>query len=151
MKYIIKKVILIIPILLFSFIAYTQQSPNEIVDQFFEEFENKGSSVALDNLYKPNKWIARNADAISQLKSQIEGLNEDYVGKYYGYEFLLEKQLADSYILMSYLVKYDRQPIRFTFQFYKPNKEWVIQSFIFDGDMDEEVKEAAKLYNFRLN
>ncbi len=118
-----KKVIIIIPILLFSFIAFPQQSPKEIVEQFFNEFETKGSSVALDNLYKPNKWMARNADAISQLKSQIEGLNEDYVGKYYGYEFLLEKQLADSYILMSYLVKYDRQPIRFTFQFYKPNKE----------------------------
>ena len=151
MKNTMKKVIIIIPILLFSFIAFPQQSPKEIVEQFFNEFETKGSSVALDNLYKPNKWMARNADAISQLKSQIEGLNEDYVGKYYGYEFLLEKQLADSYILMSYLVKYDRQPIRFTFQFYKPNKEWVIQSFIFDGDMDEEVKEAAKLYNFRLN
>lgn len=146
-----KKIIIVIPFLLLTFVSLAQKSPKEIVDQFFEEFSTKGSSEALDNLYKPNKWITRNTDAITQLKSQIDGLNEDYVGKYHGYEFILEKRLADSYILMSYLVKYDRQPIRFTFQFYKPNKEWVIQSFIFDGDMDEEVKEAAKLYNFRLN
>ena len=146
-----KKIFIIIPILLFGFIAFPQQSPNEIVDQFFEEFETKGSSVALDNLYKPNKWMSRNTDAIAQLKSQIEGLNEDYVGKYYGYEFILEKKLADSYILMSYLVKYDRQPIRFTFQFYKPNKDWIIYSFKYDGAVDAEIEETAKLYNFRLN
>jgi len=146
-----RKIIIALPFLLITFIAFAQNSPQETVEQFFVEFENKGGSVALDNLYKPNKWISRNTDAITQLKSQIEGLNEDYVGKYYGYELILEKTLTDSYILMSYLVKYDRQPIRFTFQFYKPNKEWVIYSFKFDGAITEEIEETAKLYNFRLN
>lgn len=146
-----KKIIITIPFLLLTFVSFAQKLPKEIVDQFFVEFENKGSSVALDNLYKPNKWISRNTDAITQLKSQVEALNEDYVGKYYGYEFILEKKLTDNYILMSYLVKYDRQPIRFTFQFYKPNKEWVIYSFKYDGTVSEEIEETARLYNFRLN
>jgi hypothetical protein len=110
-----KKTIILIPVFLLNLLVFSQKSPKEIVDQFFVEFENKGSSVALDNLYKPNSWISRNTDAVTQLKSQISGLNEDYVGKYYGYELILEKRLADSYILMSYMVKYDRQPIRFTF------------------------------------
>jgi hypothetical protein len=146
-----KKLFFTLSFAVLSIVAYSQDSPQDIVDKFFKEFETKGSSYALDNLYKPNKWISRNADAIMQLKSQISELNEDYVGKYYGSEFILEKKLTDSYILMSYLVKYERQPIRFTFHFYKPNKEWIIYSFKYDGAISEEIEETAKLYNFRLN
>lgn len=145
-----KKVLLIIMFFV-SFSTVAQGDPTEVVELFFKEFKEKGSSVAIDNLYKPNKWISKSADAIIQLKSQLQGLNEDYVGKYYGKELILEKKLADSFILMSYLVKYDRQPIRFTFQFYKPNETWMIHSFKFDGGLDAEIEEAAKLYNFRLN
>ncbi|MBU2938737.1 hypothetical protein KO494_04195 [Lacinutrix sp. C3R15] len=142
---------ILIIILLISFSASAQNDPNEVVEQFFKEFKEKGAAIAIDNLYKPNKWINKSADAIIQLKSQLEGLNEDFVGKYYGKELILEKKLADSFILKSYLVKYDRQPIRFTFQFYKPNDTWMIQSFKFDGNLDTEIEEAAKLYNFTLN
>ncbi len=141
---------LLIMILFVSFSASAQNDPKEVVELFFKEFKEKGSGIAIDNLYKPNKWISKSADAIIQLKSQLDGLNEDYVGKYYGNELILEKKLADSFILMSYLVKYDRQPIRFTFQFYKPNDTWMIHSFKFDGNLDAEIEEAAKLYNFRL-
>lgn len=146
-----KTIIITISIFLFSISSNSQNSPKEIIHQFFEEFENHGSRVALDNLYKPNKWMNRNADVIEKLKTKVGGLNEEFVGKYYGYEFIVEKRLTDSYVLMCYLVKYERQPIRFTFEFYKPNQNWVIQGFKFDGNMDDEIEEAAKLYNFRLN
>lgn len=138
-------------ILLLNTIIFAQKTPDEIVEQFFIEFKEEGSSKALDNLYKQNKWISKSGDAVIQLKNQIESLNEDYVGEYYGYELILEKKLGDSYILKSYIVKYDRQPIRFTFQFYKPNKEWRIHSFKYDGNIDNEIEEAAKLYYFKLD
>ncbi|WP_298496468.1 hypothetical protein [uncultured Algibacter sp.] len=146
-----KKTLLVIPLLLFTLILTSQNDPKDISEQFFKDFEEKGSSIALDNLYKPNKWMNRSGDAIIQLKSQMDGLNEDFVGKYYGKELLFEKTLTDSYILLSYLVKYERQPIRFTFQFYKPSDKWVIYSFKYDGGISEEIEEAARLYNFRLN
>ncbi|MBC3759043.1 hypothetical protein H7U19_11540 [Hyunsoonleella sp. SJ7] len=146
-----KKILLIVPILLVSISSTSQNSPNDISEQFFRDFTEKGVSEAIDNLYRTNKWMGRAGDAIIQLKSQMEGLNEDYVGKYYGKELLFEKRLTDSYVLLSYLVKYERQPLRFTFQFYKPNDKWVVYSFKFDGGISEEIEEAAKLYNFRLN
>jgi len=90
--------------------------------------------------------MERATDAITKIKSQLEGLNEDYVGKYYGYELIVEKKLGESYILLSYLVKFDRQPIRYTFQFYKPKDKWSIYSFQFDGSIDDEIEEAAKIY-----
>jgi len=134
----------------FSFLSFGQNTPKEIVSIFFTQYKDEGASQALDNLYKNNKWINRATDAITNLKQQLEALNEDYVGKYYGYELITEKKLSDSFILMSYLVKYDRQPIRFTFQFYKPNNEWITFSFKYDGNIDEEIEESAKVYYLNL-
>lgn len=141
-----------IAIILFSFslIGFGQNTPEEIVSKFFTEYKNDGASKALDNLYSNNEWMNRATDAITKLKQQLNSLNEDYVGKYYGYELIVEKKLSDSFILMSYLVKYDRQPIRFTFQFYKPDNEWRTHSFKYDGNMDEEIEESAKVYYLDL-
>ena len=141
-----------ITIILFSFslISFAQNTPEEIVSKFFTEYKNEGASKALDNLYSNNEWINRATDAITKLKQQLNSLNEDFVGKYYGYELIVEKKLSDSFILMSYLVKYDRQPIRFTFQFYKPDNEWRTHSFKYDGNIDEEIEESAKVYYLDL-
>ena len=130
--------------------VYAQNTPKEMVGKFFEEYQDKGVSEALDNLYGTNKWMERNQDAISNLKSQMQGLSEDYVGKFYGYELIVEKKLSESYLLLSYLVKYGRQPVRFTFQFYKPDQNWKVYSFKYDGGIDGEIEEAAKLYYLNL-
>jgi len=146
-----KTVLLVFVSFLSMQLINAQKTPESFVIDFFETFEKEGSSKALDNLYATNEWMTRATDAITNLKSQLEGLNIDYVGKYYGYELIVKKELTDSYVLLSYLVRYDRQPIRFTFQFYKPNKEWLIYSFQYDGNIDEEIEEAAKLYYLDLN
>lgn len=141
-----------ITIVLFSlsFIGMGQNSPEDIVSKFFTEYKNDGASKALDNLYSNNEWMKRATDAITKLKQQLNSLNEDFVGEYYGYELIVEKKLSDSFILMSYLVKFDRQPIRFTFQFYKPDNEWRTHSFKYDGSIDEEIEQSAKVYYLDL-
>jgi hypothetical protein len=141
-----------ITIILFSFtlIGFGQNTPEEIVSNFFTKYQKDGASKALDNLYSNNKWMNRSTDAITKLKQQLGTLNEDYVGKYYGYELIVEKQLSDSFIFMSYLVKFDRQPIRFTFQFYKPENEWRTHSFKYDGNIEAEIEESAKVYYLDL-
>ncbi|WP_460219063.1 hypothetical protein [Psychroserpens sp. MEBiC05023] len=143
-------------IIIFLFIissndVVAQSSPDEIVETFFEKYKTGGSTDALNYIYSKNDWVNPSSDDVLLLKNQMETLTEDYVGKYYGYELILEKKLSDSYVLKSYLVKYGRQPLRFNFQFYKPNKEWIFHGFSFDANLTEEIKEAAKLYNFRLN
>jgi hypothetical protein len=54
-------------------------------------------------------------------------------------------------MLYSYLVKYDRQPLRFIFKFYKPNDKWVLYSYALDDSLDDEIQEAAKLYYLNLD
>ena len=144
-----KKSLITLTCLLFVSFSYSQ-TPRELVQKFFDDYEAKGASVALDNLYGTNKWMERSADAISNVKSQMEGLNEGYVGKLHGHEIIAEKKLGDSYLLLSYMAKFDRQPIRYTFQFYKPKDTWVIYSFKFDANIDNELEEAAKIYNLHL-
>jgi hypothetical protein len=131
--------------------SFSQESPEEMVEVFFSKYKDDGPTDALNYLYSKNDWVNENSDDVIILKNQMATLTEDYVGKYYGYELILEKKLSDSYILKSVLVKYDRQPLRFTFQFYKPNDKWIFHGFSFDANLTEEVKEAAKLHNYRLN
>lgn len=139
-------------ILLFSIpiFAIGQNTPEDIVSKFFTDYQTDGASKALDNLYSNNEWMNRASDAITNLKQQFGTLNEDYIGKYYGYELIVEKKLSDSFILLSYLVKYDRQPLRFTFQFYKPDEKWRTHSFKYDGNVDQEIEESAKVYYLNL-
>jgi len=146
-----KTIKFILPILLMTLSVFSQEKPTEIVETFFKNYQKESISIALDNLYKSNKWITRNTDAITNLKSQMEGFNVDYVGNYQGHELIVEKRLTESYLLLSYMVKFDRQPIRYTFQFYKPKDKWIIYSFKFDANIDDEIEEAAKLYYLNLN
>jgi hypothetical protein len=141
---------IVFSILAFNF-SFSQDSPEDIITTFFEKFKDSSSTIALDYLYGKNQWVNKVSDDIMNVKKQVGSLTEDYVGKYYGYEEILEKKLSDSFILKSYLVKYGRQPFRFTFQFYKPDKEWMVFSFGFDASLDDEIEESAKLYRYRLN
>lgn len=138
-------------LMLTSLNVFCQKNPKEKVEKFFTEYQQEGASTAVDNLYKTNEWMSRAADAITDLKNKMEGLNKDFVGEFYGYELLVEKKLGDSFVLLSYLGKYDRQPIRFTFEFYKPDEEWKIFGLKFDADLDNEIEEAAKIYYHDLD
>ena len=126
------------------------QSPDELIKKFFNEYEEKGANNALDNLYATNKWMNRNQDAIQNLQSQLANL-QALIGEYYGYEFITKKSAGSSFVLYSYLAKYDRQPIRFTFKFYKPDDKWMIFSFAYDENIDDELVEAAKAYRLPEN
>ena len=141
-----KKLISFIVTIIICLNAHAQLDPTEIIDKFFENYEKKGSDLAMDELYATNPWTTRIQDAIDNAKNQIKRFDEDLVGPYYGYEHLVTKKLGDSYILHSYFLKFDRQFLRLTFQFYKPQDEWRLFSFEFDDNYDDEIEEAAKLY-----
>ena len=46
---------------------------------------------------------------------------------------------------MEYFVAFERQPLRFSFQFYRAKDTWVTHSFEYRDDIDEWVKEKAKI------
>ncbi len=142
MKYFIMAIFFFTPAL------HSQDSPEELVINFFDLYTSSGPRNALTELYKTNSWMERNLDDLEKVKSQLEGF-VNLVGEYYGKDLIVKKELGKSFVLISYLVKYDRQPIRFTFEFYKPNDTWRVHSFSYDDSFDEEVEEAAKFYRLK--
>lgn len=130
----------------FSQLLKAQTTPEEHIEKFFTDFKLKGAEKAVENIYETNKWISKFEDGIDNLKKQLESYDKDLVGEYYGYEFITKKELGESYVLYSYLAKYDRQPLRFTFQFYKPKDKWFLYAFQFDDKFDEELEKAAEIY-----
>ena len=125
--------------------AVAQSTPEEIVVRFFKVFEEKGPNEAVDYVFSTNKWMARNQDGLQNLKNQL-GTLINIIGQYYGHDEIISTWIGDRYLLTSYLVRYDRQPLRFTFLLYKPNEKWQIQNFRYDDKLDEELGEAAKLH-----
>ncbi|MFT4838563.1 MAG: hypothetical protein ACI9IZ_001581 [Nonlabens sp.] len=119
-----------------------QTSEKEITTEFFKIF-NSDPLKAMDYAFSTNKWMGRNEDAVANLKNQFKNLLP-LVGDYYGYELITEKTIGESYKLASYMIKYDRQPLRFTFIFYKPNNKWQLQNLKYDDSLDDEIEEAAK-------
>lgn len=131
-------------LLLFNLSA-NAQTPEEYVKRFFIEYDSLGAKASLEKLYATNPWMSRNQDAINNLIAQFESYNEELIGKYYGYEMITTKRLGQSYVLMSYLMKFDRQPLRATFQFYKPQDNWRLFAFQFDDNFDEELEQSAQI------
>lgn len=127
-----------------SFIA-TGQTSDDLVKKFFTDYVNSGSDIALDNLYRSNPWITKAGVSLESLKVKMRELTKDFVGDYNGYEFIASKQLGESFIITTYLIKYDRQPLRFTFQFYKPKDKWTVYAFQYDANIDDEMEEAMKV------
>jgi hypothetical protein len=127
-----------------------QNTPDDLVKKFFSDYSTLGSAKAIDNAYATNPWMTDAGEAIENLKTKLGELTKDFVGEYNGYEPIGIKWLGKAYVTKSYMAKYDRQPIRFTFHFYKPKDKWVLYAFLFDSDISEEMDEAMKLSNLPL-
>lgn len=117
-----------------------QEKPEDVTKQFFELFESKGSDAAVDYVFATNKWLNSDQTTIDNIKAQLKkGIA--IIGQYYGFELAERKTLGESFILLSYILRYDRQPIMFTFILYKPNDKWQIQNLKFDDRLDDNIVE----------
>lgn len=115
--------------------------PQTIIDNFFKKYISSPSD-AVDYIFSTNKSFKPNQ--ISEIKGKLTGTALT-IGTFYGYEQITTKNTSPSLILFSYLAKHDRQPIRFTFMFYKPQDKWILYKFKFDDGFEAELEESAKI------
>jgi hypothetical protein len=143
-------------IVLFIFFALTslslsaQSDPQKIIDEFFGLYETKGVDRSMDFIFGTNKWMDKSRDQIEEVKLKLNSAVK-LMGDYYGYNLITKKTVGDYYHLYTYMVRYDRQPIRFTIIFYKPGNQWKLMNFSFDDHLSEEIQEAAKLSKLKEN
>jgi hypothetical protein len=133
----------------FSIISIAQITNEDITPSFFKEFAKDPINANI-HVFAQNKWIADKKSTIETNKIKLKDLL-DQLGEFDGYELITEKRAGESYILKSFLVKYERQPIRFTFILYNPKQSWELQNLSFDTDIDTELSEAAKVDRLKDN
>ena len=131
-------------------ISFAQNSPDDIVNKFFDLYKKDGSDKAIDYIFATNKYAQDSQEAIDQLKSNLKKtLTID--GPFWGYELLTKKRAGENFIMLTFLVRHDRDPLTFRIVFYKPHETWQVQNFKFDNKMDDELEEASKGYRFKEN
>ena len=114
-----------------------------IVELFFKKYKDEGTEQAIDYLFGTNKLFT-DTTQISGLKKKLVLLRQT-VGLYLGKEFIMQKNAGKSLYFYSYIVKFENQPVRFTFMFYKPKNAWVLYHFKYDADLDTELENSGRI------
>jgi hypothetical protein len=118
-----------------------RDATDTIIEEFFKIYP-KSPEEALKHFFSPSPWVKED-----NLRGIIDSLTRIgmVAGKYNGYELLNQSYAGESFVMKSYMVKYDRQPIRFSFAFYKPSTKWIPYYFKMDDRIREELENANGL------
>ncbi len=146
-----KKLFFVFSLLLFTGISpiFGQLGPGQVLERFFNKYRYNPQE-AVEFIFSQNPIFE--GEAAQQAQNVQAKLSQaiPVLGRYYGREPIAKKEIGSSLVLYSYLIQYERQPIRFTFKFYKPDREWFLLSFAFDDNLSDELEEAARVPNLLL-
>jgi len=139
MKSQIKYVTLSVLLFISSNVIKAQTTTEEFTNEFFYLYENSPEEAFTFLTITPFK----NTDVhtIKNLKMQFLN-NLARVGSYTGYEMISEKSVGTSLKHLSYLIKHEKRPYRFSAIFYKPKDKWLVIDFHFDEKPITELKES---------
>ena len=141
-KYVFK--VLVILTLWGNIALHAQSDSEKIPDEFFRIFESSPMDAS-DFAFGTNKWMERNVDGIESVKTKYKDLIP-LLGAYYGYEKIGDARIADGLIMNTYMVKYDRQPMRFDFILYRPKDVWQLQNLEFSDNWEEALEEIIQYH-----
>ena len=141
----IKLVVLVILIFTSSDILKAQATTEEFFNDFFTLYE-KSPEEAFSVLSKDFDLVDQKEIEISKKKYLF---NVSQAGVLHGYEKIMERSMGNCVKLVSYLLKYEKEPVRFTIIFYKPKDRWVIREFQFDAGLTDELMDSRKVQAMR--
>ncbi|MEA3448341.1 MAG: hypothetical protein U9Q98_07830 [Bacteroidota bacterium] len=124
--------------LLFSLQAFSQKTPEDILDPFFDTFEHNPDK-AIEYIFTTNPYIKQNQDGIKRIKERLN-TSRKLLGEYYGEELIKLQSVADSFVKYTYMLKYDRQPVKIEIVLYRPNDTWLLYTMQFDDKLSEDFK-----------
>ena len=147
-----KLTLLLIPFLMLTACKHLMKKeisePEKVVIKLFETYPTDGPRKAIGTLMRSNKYISEQiADTVA---TKLERLTSG-LGSYEGYEKIRERTYGEGITLLTYIVKYSRQPLRFNFKFYQPGTGWTIQNFSYEVEFLNELDESIRPYRLREN
>ena len=119
-----------------------EKTPDDLSREFMELYKKNGAR-AVYFFFEGNKFdpgVAGTEYAAKKLDTVVQEL-----GNYRDYELLTCNKAGNSLVLLSYMVKYDREPIRFNLYYYKPDKEWLPYHYTFDTDLRKELDVSGEM------
>ena len=120
----------------------------DIVDDFFNLVKDQQFTQAAEGLFT-SILVSKSPDISNKsyfddVKAKLVNLPEVY-GKYCNHSRMFERMVAKRFIFIDYIVLFEKQPVEFSFQFYKPKEKWMLYGFTLDTDivnkMDTKIKE----------
>ena len=137
---------LILAAMMTSGLAQTKEEDDgqALIMRFFELYKTKGYDAAVRYSWSTNRWIPHSPDEMNKIILSL-GKQVDPMGEFLGQEELKSKKIGSRFRIVSYLVYYQRDPVRFTFELYRNNQGWEITDFVFDTQFEQEIEESMKL------
>jgi len=129
-------------LLCFTYSLSAQKASSDITDQFFEIF--KGDPLqAIDYAFATNPYLESEKLAIETLKNKYKNAISQ-TGTYLGFEKIMEKDIVDRYKVCSFLLRYEKMPIRFTLIMYRAKDTWCVNQLYYDSSMQVELEASIK-------
>ena len=134
--------------LIFTFLLYSacalaaQKASSDITNKFFEIFENDALK-AMDYAFATNPYLETEELAIETLKNKYKKAISQ-TGTYLGFEKIMEKDIVDRYKVCSFLLRYEKMPIRFTLIMYRAKDTWCVNQLYYDSSMQVELEASIK-------
>ncbi len=122
--------------------SIAQVTTKAITDAFFALYA-KDPGKAVEYAFSTNKYMLKKPEVVSNVKTQLKSLS-GVLGTYYGNELISDNSIAPSFREIKFLIKYDREPIQFTFLLYKPFNTWMVLNFAYNENLDKEIAGAEK-------
>ncbi|MCC5451920.1 hypothetical protein LMJ53_09315 [Rheinheimera sp. UJ51] len=113
------------------------------IDDFFKLYQSGKVDEAVDSIYRTNKYVSSIPDQIKNVKNQLNAL-EGLIGDINNIGKVDTYAVGDNFVHVTYLATYDRQPVRYEFQFFKVKSGWRIYSFSFDDGITQEIATEAR-------
>ncbi|MFS1523804.1 hypothetical protein ACL7TT_06760 [Microbulbifer sp. 2304DJ12-6] len=113
------------------------------IDSFFNLLKKGKIEESVSSIYKTNPYMSSVSDQVLNIKNQLASLS-GLVGEMNTLQKIDTYNVEDAFVHVTYLAAYDRQPIRFEFQFFKVKEDWRIYAFSFDDNMDDEIEFLAR-------
>lgn len=119
------------------------RTPDQMTEQFFALLKDNKPVEAVNSVWSSNSWMERKQDAADKLRSGLTNAIS-LIGQYHGFELLSRRQMGNRLVYMSFVAYYDRQPMRFEFEFYRADQTWALYTLSYDDNLDEELKNAGR-------
>lgn len=144
--------VLLTYLILAQSVLIAQSRPEDISLVVMNHLKGRDSKIALDTL---NNFLnpALRSVLLSSVKEELNKI--DSSDKFIDWMWIPSVRVSNDLILVSSLLKYDKQPYRLDILYYRKARTWVIQDLSISSELFSELKEASKAqriwYNNRVS